>query len=51
MHKGEKGRFVASGDQPRNKSLPTSVPMPSRVEEIRDAGMRGMWAAGSGWVA
>ena len=37
---GENGRFVAAGDKPRDKSLPTSVPMPSAVEDIADRGMR-----------
>ena len=49
VHKDEKGRFVAAGDKPRDKSLPTSVPMPSAVEDIGDRGMRAMWEVeGSG---
>jgi hypothetical protein len=28
---------------PRDPTLPTSVPMPSAVEDITDAGMRAMW--------
>ena len=43
VHKGENGRFVAAGDKPRDPQLPTSVPMPSAVEDITDAGMRAMW--------
>lgn len=36
----------------RNPQLPTSVPMPSAVEDITDAGMRAMWeASGSEGVA
>ena len=27
----------------RDPTLPTSVPMPSAVEDITDAGMRAMW--------
>ena len=29
----------------RDPKLPTSVPMPSAVEDITDAGMRAMWDA------
>ena len=28
---------------PRDPTLPTTVPMPSAVEDITDAGMRAMW--------
>ena len=38
------GRFEAAGDKPRDSELPTSIPMPSRVEDIRDDGMRAMFA-------
>ena len=43
--RGEKGRFEAAPDanKPRDKELPTSVPMPAHVEDITDAGMRAMW--------
>ena len=43
--RGEKGRFEAATDanRPRDKELPTSVPMPAHVEDIIDAGMRAMW--------
>jgi hypothetical protein len=34
----------ADGEQ-RDPQLPTSVPMPSAVEDITDAGMRAMWDA------
>ena len=37
------GRFEAAGDKPRDSKLPTSIPMPSRVEDIRDDGMRAMF--------
>ena len=37
------GRFEAAGDMPRNSDLPTSEPMPSRVEDIREPSMRAMW--------
>ena len=37
------GRFEAAGDKPRNSDLPTSTAMPSRVEDIRDDGMRAMF--------
>ena len=42
-HKGENGRFVAVGEKPRDASLPTSVPMPSAIDDITDGGMRAMW--------
>ena len=41
----------------RDPQLPTSVPMPSRVEDVTDPGMRAMWEQqqveidGSGEVA
>ena len=43
--RGAKGRFEAVPDvnKPRDKALPTSVPMPSRVEDITNTGMRAMW--------
>lgn len=43
--RGEKGRFESAPDanKPRDPQLPTSVPMPSAVEDITDAGMRAMW--------
>ena len=43
--RGEKGRFESVPDvnKPRDQTLPTSVPMPSAVEDITDAGMRAMW--------
>ena len=43
--RGEKGRFESVPDvnKPRDPTLPTSVPMPSAVEDITDAGMRAMW--------
>ena len=41
--KGENGRYVANGDKPRDESLPTSVPMPSAVDDITNDGMRAMW--------
>ena len=44
-HKGENGRFVAVGDKPHDESLPTSVPMPSAVDDITNSGMRAMWEA------
>ena len=28
---------------PRDPTLPTTVPMPSAIEDITDAGMRAMW--------
>ena len=46
VRQGANGRFEAAGEQPRDSQLPTSVPMPSAVEDIRDAGMRAMWEAG-----
>ena len=54
--RGEKGRFESVPDvnKPRDPTLPTSVPMPSAVEDITDAGMRAMWeqaAAMDGEVA
>ena len=54
--RGEKGRFesVPGADKPRDQRLPMSVPMPSAVEDITDAGMRAMWeqaAAMDGEVA
>ena len=47
--RGAKGRFeaVPDVDKPRDKELPTSVPMPSRVEDITNTGMRAM--VGDGW--
>ena len=40
------GKFV--GAEQRDPQLPTSVPMPSVIEDIADAGMRAMWeTAGS----
>ena len=43
VQKGANGRFVAAGEKPRDSQLPTSVPMPSAVEDITDPGMRAMW--------
>jgi len=40
--KGPNGKFMCDGEQ-RDPQLPTSVPMPSAVEDITDAGMRAMW--------
>ena len=42
---GAKGRFEAVPDanKPRDDKLPTSVPMPSCIEDITNAGMRAMW--------
>ena len=34
---------VPKDKEERNPQLPTSVPMPSHVEDITDAGMRAMW--------
>ncbi len=34
------------GQEERNPQLPTSVPMPSAVEDISDVGMRAMWEQG-----
>ena len=49
VHKGETCPFNAAGDKLRNPQLPTSVPMPSAIDDIRDPGMRAMWEAeGSG---
>ena len=45
VHKGANGRFVAAGEKPRDQELPTSVPMPTHVEDITDPGMRAMWEA------
>ena len=45
VQKGENGRFVSAGEKPRDPQLPTSVPMPSAVEDINDLGMRAMWEA------
>ena len=35
-------------DEQRNPQLPTSVPMPSAVEDITNAGMRAMWEEADG---
>ena len=43
VQKGENGRFVSSSEKPRDPALPTTVPMPSAVEDIVDSGMRAMW--------
>jgi hypothetical protein len=43
VHKGANGRFASVGEKPRDPALPTSVPMPSAVEDIMDPGMRAMW--------
>ena len=43
VQQGANGRFVAVGEKPRDPALPTSVPMPSAVEDIMDPGMRTMW--------
>lgn len=43
------GKFearVPAVDPPRDPTLPTSVPLPVRVEDITDAGMRAMWEEG-----
>ena len=36
---------MVNGDKPRDESLPTSVPMPSAVDDITNSGMRAMWEA------
>ena len=52
--KGQSERCV---QEERDPQLPTSVPMPSRVEDVTDPGMRAMWEQqqveidGSGEVA
>ena len=38
-----KPKKVAKNKEERDPQLPTSVPMPSTVEDITDAGMRAMW--------
>ena len=43
VQKGENGRSVSSSEKPRDPALPTTVPMPSAVEDIVDSGMRAMW--------
>ena len=43
--RGAGGKWVKADDEQRDPQLPTSVPMPSAVEDITDAGMRAMWEA------
>ena len=42
---GPNGKFAPRDSEQRNPQLPTSVPMPSAVEDITNAGMRAMWEA------
>ena len=41
--RGAGGKWVKADGEQRDPQLPTSVPMPSAVEDISDAGMRAMW--------
>ena len=41
--KGKGGKFCAADSEQRDPQLPSSVPMPSAVEDINHAGMRAMW--------
>ena len=43
--RGAGGKWVKADGEQRDPQLPTSVPMPSAVEDITDAGMRAMWEA------
>ena len=43
--RGAGGKFVSVESEQRNPQLPTSVTMPTAVEDIRNAGMRAMWDA------
>lgn len=45
---GSNGKFVPRDGEQRNPQLPTSVPMPSAVEDITNAGMRAMWEEADG---
>ena len=38
-----KPKKIAKDKEERDPQLPTSVPLPSAVEDITDAGMRAMW--------
>ena len=43
--RGASSKWVKSDAEQRDPQLPTSVPMPSAVDNITDAGMRAMWEA------
>ena len=43
--KGPNGKFMRADGEQRDPQLPTTVPMPSAIEDITDAGMRAMWEA------